>query len=145
MFTQKLINRGIFGLGSAAIALLATFSFSGEANAQEAIRSNIAPRPVRSNLVPAMIRSNMLPVLVRSNLLVIADQLGTTVDELLEDPTIAEIALSPAGADVLNALSATGGITGAPGNFEVTDVITVETPQGATAPVQETLDILEEN
>ena len=138
MFTKR-YRPSISLIGGAAIALLAVTGFSQEANAQQPIRSNIAPRPVRSNLVPTTnIRSNLLAPSVQEQLSAIAEDLNTTVDALLESQQIAEIALSPAGADVLNALQQAEGITEtSEGNFEVAEdgnvtLNRVESPQAAS-------------
>ncbi|WP_041235258.1 hypothetical protein [Dactylococcopsis salina] len=128
------------------IALLATLGLTQEAKAQQQpVRSNIAPRPVRSNLVPTTnIRSNLLAPSVQDALNSLANDLDTTVDELLSNQQIAEIALSPSGAEVLNSLQEADGITGTEGNFTVDSnvpVATVETPQSVS--VGTTLDILD--
>jgi len=128
------------------IALLATLGLTQEAKAQQQpVRSNIAPRPVRSNLVPTTnIRSNLLAPDVQQVLSNIANDLGTTVDVLLSNQQITEIALSPAGAEVLNSLQEVNGITETDGNFTVESnvpVATVENPESVS--VGTTLDILD--
>jgi hypothetical protein len=156
MFTKR-YRPSISLIGGAAIALLAVTGFGQEANAQQPIRSNITPRSVRSNLVPTTnIRSNLLAPSVQDQLSVIAEELGTTVETLLQDQQIAEIAQSPVGADVLNSLVEADGITGTAPNFEVdsgeggtvpvespeaVSVLPVESPAGAS--VENTLSILD--
>ena len=145
MFTKEINSRKRQILLGTTIALLASLGVSQSANAQQPpVRSNIAPRPVRSNLVPTTnIRSNLLAPSVQDALSNIANELGTTVDALLSSQQIAEIALSPAGAEVLNSLQADD-ITGTEGNFTVESnvpVATVESPQGVS--VGTTLDILD--
>lgn len=121
MFNVKLKHSLIGGM---TVGVLAIFGFAPEAKSQRLIRSNIAPRPVRSNLVvPQQIRSNVLAPNVRSNLSTIANNLNTTVDDLLSNVTIAQIAISPSGAEVLASLEAANGITETSGQFEVEDTV----------------------
>lgn len=122
MFNNRLRNSLIGGM---TVGVLAILGFAPEAKSQELIRSNIAPRPVRSNLVvPQQIRSNVLAPSVRSNLTVIANDLNTTVDDLLSNLTIAQIAISPSGAQVLSSLQAAGGITETSGGqFDVEETV----------------------
>ncbi|AFZ49134.1 hypothetical protein Dacsa_0332 [Dactylococcopsis salina PCC 8305] len=146
MFTKGINRKKMPILLGTTIALLATLGLTQEAKAQQQpVRSNIAPRPVRSNLVPTTnIRSNLLAPSVQDALNSLANDLDTTVDELLSNQQIAEIALSPSGAEVLNSLQEADGITGTEGNFTVDSnvpVATVETPQSVS--VGTTLDILD--
>jgi len=146
MFTKKINSGKMPILLGITIAVLASLGLSQEANAQQQpVRSNIAPRPVRSNLVPTTnVRSNLLAPSVQDALTSLANNLGTTVDALLSNQQIAEISLSPAGAEVLNSLQEADGITGTEGNFTVESnvpVATVETPQSVS--VGTTLDILD--
>lgn len=147
MFTKEINRKKMPILLGTTIALLATLGLTQEANAQQQpVRSNIAPRPVRSNLVPTTnVRSNLLAPSVQDALNSLANDLDTTVDALLSNQQIAEIALSPAGAEVLNSLQeADNGITGTEGNFTVESnvpVATVENPESVS--VGTTLDILD--
>ncbi|MFP4135105.1 MAG: hypothetical protein ACLFRN_11145 [Halothece sp.] len=145
-------------IGGIAIGALAAIGFAPEANAQELIRSNLTPRGAdQSNINTTNIRSNVVAPGVRSNLSLIANELNTSVDTLLSNSTIGQIAISPAGAEVLSSLQAADGITADPNNpdqFNVEQqvprvgadeagVIPVEPTQPAS--VEEALNVVEEN
>jgi len=145
MLIEKINSRKMPILFGTAIALFASLGLSQEAKAQ--VRSNIAPRSVNDNapgIDPSNVQNDSLAPEVQSSLGDVAEDLNVTVEQLLDNPTIAEISLSPAGAEVLNSLREANGITGTPGNFTVESnvpVANVESPQGVS--VETTLDILD--
>jgi hypothetical protein len=127
-------------IGGAAIALLAVTGISQQANAQQPIRSNIAPRPVRSNLVPGTVEFDQLSPSAQTALQNAATELGTTTQELLQNQRINSLLQSSTGSEVLNSLVAADGIGPAP-DFEVQSVVprvNGESPESAVSvfPVQ---------
>lgn len=115
-------------LGGTMVSLLAMTGFNAEVQAQEQvrsrIRSDITPRRAeRSRVDTSSLSADQLSPQVQESLQQTAEQFNTTVDQLLQDPGIAQIAVSPSGAEVLQSLREAQGITVT--NDEVTSVESV--------------------
>lgn len=116
-------------LGGTMVSLLAMTGFNAEVQAQEQvrsrIRSDITPRRAeRSRVDTSNLSADQVSPEVQESLQQTADQFNTTVDQLLQDPQIRQISVSPSGAEVLQSLQqADDGITVTDG--EVTSVESV--------------------